>query len=391
MGFMQSLPRLTCWATLAACCAGGAVAIPASAQTLDPALIEARQQRSNPSLNLLTYRHLDELFDTAKVEPGSQTWQLPKSARTLSDDAPVRIGGRQTTLTAAMQDLRVNALLVLKDGQIVRELHRNGGRDDSRYAGFSMSKSIVSMLFGIAQARGQIGSVDTMVTQYLPELKGSAYDRVTLRNLLTMRAGTSWQERGETLITARDTATNLETAYYEDAAKTVTQVARPGSTFNYATLDTELVGKVIARVTGKSISQFMTETIWAPAGMEAAGRWIMQGPRGQQHEWYGAGFIATLRDYGRLGQMMLDGGRANGKQIVPSAWVEESTRPTIGDDNYYYFWWGVPDGMDGFAARGIGGQQILVDRPSRTVVVFTSYTAKPGLDDLFKSIVEQLR
>ncbi len=387
----QIIPRLISWATIAACGVGVVVTATASAQTLDPALVEARRQRSNLSVNLLTYRHLDELFDTAKVPAGSQVWDLPKSSLTLGDDAPVKIGDKQTTLVDAMQDLRVNAVLVLKDGKIVKELHRNGGHEASRYAGFSMAKSWTSVLFGIAQAEGHIGSVDTPVTQYLPELRGTVYDGVTLRNLLTMRAGNSWREGGESYDNTRDTSTNAETAYYEDSVKSLTKVAEPGSTFNYSTLDTELVGKVIAKATGKPIAQFMAETLWGPVGMEAPGYWIMQGPRGRQHEWYGAGFIATLRDYGRLGQMMLDGGKANGRQVVPQAWVEESTRPTIGDNNYYYFWWGVPQGLDGFAARGMGGQQVMVDRATRTVVVFTSYTAKRGLDDLFKSIVEQLR
>lgn len=364
-----------------------------AAQPLDPAMIEARRQRSNPSVNVLTYRHLDELFDTREVSPGSQTWALPRSSLTLSDDAPVKIGGQETTLTQAMQDLRINAILVMKDGRIVKEIHRNGGREDSRYASFSMSKSWISMLFGIAQAQGHIGSVDDLVTDYLPELKGTAYDNVTLSHLLNMRAGTSWKESyapGSELDALRDASTNIETAYYEDFAREVERVAEPGTVFNYTTLETELVGKIIARATGKTIAQFMTEAIWQPAGMEAPGYWIMQGPRGQQHEWYGAGFGATLRDYGRLGQLMLDGGKVNDRQIIPREWVEVSTHPTATDDRYFYKWWGGAS-VDGFAARGMGGQNVIVDRATRTVMVVTSYGALPGIDDLFKSVVEQLQ
>ena len=107
---------------------------------VDPALVEARRQRSNPALSVLTYRHLDELFNTREVATGGQVWALPPSSLTLPDSTPVKIGEQNTTLAAALQDMRINAILVLKDGNLVRELHRNGGDEHDRYAGFSMSK-----------------------------------------------------------------------------------------------------------------------------------------------------------------------------------------------------------------------------------------------------------
>jgi CubicO group peptidase (beta-lactamase class C family) len=368
----------------------------AHAQGPDPALVEARRQRSSPSLNLLTFRHLDELFQTRAVEPGDRTWHFEPSGLTLPDEAQVRIGGRTATLAEAMQELRINALLVLRDGRLVRELHRNGGSEESRYIGFSMSKSWMSMLIGIALEQGRIRSLEDKVVAYLPELAGTAYDEVTLRNLLTMRAGTSWKEDyspGTELDRVRDGSTNTEDIHYEDFARTMRLVRPPGTTFNYSTLDTELAGVILARATGRSVADYMSEMLWKPIGMEAPGYWLMQGPGGRQHEWYGAGFGARLRDYGRLGQMMLDGGAVNGRQIVPRHWVEESTQPVSPGDNYYYFWWAIP-GVDGFAARGVGGQSVMVDRASRTVMVIASYAAPVGetrATDLFRSVVDGLR
>src|SRR5215203_660602 len=110
------------------------------AQAPDPALVEARRQRSNPSFNLLTFRHLDELFHTRAVAPGGNTWRLEPSDRTLQDDAPVTIGGQASTFAAALQELRINGVVVLRDGRLVREIHRNGGTEESRYMGFSLSK-----------------------------------------------------------------------------------------------------------------------------------------------------------------------------------------------------------------------------------------------------------
>lgn len=372
------------------------VPIAGSAAGLDPALIDARRQKSNPALNLLTYRHFDELFPTRTVTIGGRARPLPKSTLALSDDQPLQIGDQQVRLDDYLTEERVNALLVLKDGKLVREIHRNGGSSDSRYIAFSMSKSIISMLFGIALADGSIKSIDDPVVKYLPDLKGSAYDKVTLKDLLRMRAGTSWKEDyapGSALDRHRDLSQNLEQAYYEDFAKQVTTLAPPGSKFNYATLDTELLGSVLARATGRTISEFMTDRLWQPAGMEAPAYWAMQGPAGRQHEFYGAGFAATLRDYGRIGQLMLDEGVVRGRGIIPRAWAIESTSSADPDPGYFYQWWAIPD-VDGFAARGVYGQSIMVDRPSRTVVVILSYRDGAGggsrTNQFFKAVVSAL-
>ncbi len=298
-------------------------------------------------------------------------------------------------LAKSLQDLRINAMLVLRDGKIVKEVYRNGGSETTRYIGMSMSKSSISVLTGIAIQQGKIGGVNDKVTKYLPELKGSAYDGVTLKNLLTMRAGTSWVEdysRQAALYKVRDTSINIETAYFEDPAKTLTRVIQPGAKFNYASIETELMGRILERATGRDLAGYMSDVFWKPAGMESPAYWIVQGPTGKQHEWACCGIGARLRDYGRICQMMLDGGVANGNQVVPKAWVEESTRTNYPEKDYYYFWWGAP-GIDGFIARGVGGQRIYVDRPSRTVMVITSYVANEGrsLDEnLFKSVLSLL-
>jgi CubicO group peptidase (beta-lactamase class C family) len=363
-----------------------------STSLVPSALLEARRQKSNPSFDLLTYRHIDELFATAPVRTGRWVHTLQRSPLSLPEDLQVQIGDRTAGLTDTLDSLRANAMLVLRDGRLVSEIHRNGGSEKSRYIGFSMSKSWISMLFGIIQSQGRIGSIDTPVIHYLPELRGTAYDQVTLRNMLMMRAGTSWVEDyapGSALDGVRDGSTNAETMFYEDYAKELKSVAPPGTKFNYSTLETELVGRVLARVTGKSIATLMTELIWQPAGMESDGYWMMQGPHGRQHEWAGAGFAATMRDFGRLGQLMLDGGSARGRQVVPRSWVDESTTTPLADKTYFYFWWGLP-GIDGFAAQGFGGQHVYVDRRSRTIMVIASYGGLPGTEELFKQVIAAL-
>lgn len=362
----------------------------------DPALVEARRQKSNPSLNMLTYRHFDELFPSRAVRAGGTTRQLPQSNLTLADDTQLRIGGRDIRLADYLASARANAMLVLKDGRLVREIHRNGGNPESRYIAFSMSKSMISILFGIAIADRRIGSIDDQVVSYLPELRGSAYEGVRLRDLLTMRSGTSWAENyapGSALDQHRDLSQNTQHAFYEDFARKVTRVARPGAKFNYSTLDTELLGTILTRATGRSVADFMSERMWKPAGMEASGYWVMQGPTGRQHEFYGAGFAARVRDYARVGQLMLDQGVVGRRQVVPRDWAVVSTSTREGDGQYFYQWWGI-EGVDGFSARGVYGQNILVDRASRTVMVLLSYGAQAdghdSTDEFFREVVRKL-
>lgn len=362
----------------------------------DAALIEARRQKSNPALNMLTYRHFDELFATRTVAAGGLSTPLPKSPLSLPDDRILRIGDASTSLDDFLAQERINALLVLKDGRVVREIYRNGGAADDRFIAFSMSKSVISMLFGIALADGSIGSIEDPVIKYLPDLRGTAYDSVTLKHLLTMRTGTSWNEDyapGSELDRHRDLSQNTEQVYYEDYAAQVKSIAPPGSRFNYATLDTELLGSVLARATGRTIADFMTERLWKPAGMEASAYWAMQGPTGRQHEFYGAGLAATLRDFGRIGQMMLDEGAVDGRQVVPKSWAIQSTGSAVPGSTYFYQWWAIP-GMNAFAARGVYGQSIMIDRPSRTVMVILSYRDGAGggrnATPFFKAVIAQL-
>lgn len=365
---------------------------------VDPALLQARRAKSHPALNMLTYRHFDELFNSRQVDSGSSRWELGPSSLKLPDSVAFTApDGVKVDLQTYLETSRVNAFLVLKDGKVVREIYRDGSHSSSRFIGFSMSKSIISMLVGIALKEGSISSIDDPLTRYLPELNGSAYAGVTLRQLLRMRSGTSWREDyapGTALDKVRELSVNSEKEYYESYAKSLTRIASPGSVFNYSSLDTELMGCVLARVTGRNVADYMSEKLWKPAGMEAPGYWALQGPGGRQHEWYSAGFSARLRDFGRIGQLMLDRGEARGQQIVPASWVESSTRPEGGDRHYFYFWWGLPQ-MDGFAANGVQGQHILIDRPSRTVVVVLSFQDpaaryEGSAERMFRSIVAYL-
>ena len=373
-----------------------AAAQPVSAQqTLPPVLADgqpstvpvavqiARWHMLDGDINSLTFRSMDRLFTTRTVAHAGTPWRLPRA------DAPLNVsytfGGKRHTAQDFLDRTYTNALLVMKDGKIVSEIYRNNSDENSRFIGWSMTKSVTSLLVGCALADGRIKSLDDDITAYLPELKGGGYDGATIRQILQMRSGVDYEERYDFAnpgIAARNHVDALvkNVARFADAARTVKRLHAPGSVFQYKTLDTAVLGWLIERVSGTTVAGYTAQKLWEPLGAEQDGFYIMDGQPGTGREFSGAGFNATLRDYGRIGQMMLDGGRANGRQVVPADWVHTSTAPSAPADDkmpgiptgYAMQWW-LLDNSGAYSAVGLQGQYIYVDPRSRTVVVKISY------------------
>lgn len=384
------------------------VLAPAQAQPVDwtsPTLVDARANMFFPGLNYLTFRHFDQLFSTRTVPAGSKPWSLPSRPRTFS--GPFVFDGQELSLDQFLEQTRTNALLVIKDGAIVHEQYRNGMTPASRHTIFSMSKSIIATLMGIAQEEGAIGSLDDKVTDYLPAMAGSGYADVTLEDVLRMRSGVNWEERYEfgsdtQLTEVHDNALVAYRYRWCDYAERSEPANAPGERFNYSTLDTSILGCVLAKATGTTVANYMTEKLWLPAGMEFPGYWIMDGPEPVGDEFYGAGFNASLRDLGRFGLMMLNDGVANGRQVVPSDWVQASTVPDEGFEltepgspfGYQYQWWTLAD-SNAYSAIGLFNQFIYVDPDRDVVIVKLSYPDSPlGWEEpnieFFKQVSSQL-
>lgn len=335
-------------------------------------LLAARRAKSDPTLSLLTYQHINKLFETFPVKAGGKVHKLERSPKTL-DNFTYTFGGQTHKWADFFERTKANAAIVLKDGKIVSEVYRNGSDPSTRFIVYSMSKSVMSVLTGLAVEDGLM-KVDDQVVKFIPELKGTAYDGVTIQNLLTMRSGARWTEAyapGSELDKVRDASTNQATQYYEDYALKTDRAAEPGSKFNYSTLETGVLGWALERAVKGPVPQYMSNRLWKPAGMEFDGYWMAEGPEGKQRPWFGAGYNSTLRDFGRLGQLMLDGGKVEGRQVVPAAWAKlTTTNPDNG--NYMYLWWPV-EGVNGFSARGTYGQSLFADRDTNTVIVVFSY------------------
>lgn len=338
-----------------------------------------RWQMLDNSVSSLMFRSMDTLFTTRTVARGGAVWSLPRADHPL--DFSYSWQGQSRAANVFPERTYTNALLVMKNGRIVTEIYRNNSNEHSRFIGWSMTKSITSVLIGCALAQGRIDSLDTPISNYLPELKGGGYDGVSIRHVMQMRSGVDYEERYDFGNPGRAASNHISSLVrnvtrFVDVARTLPRIHPPGTFFQYKTIDTAVLGWLVERVTGGSVAAYTAQCLWEPLGAEADGFYIMDGEPGVGREFSGAGFNATLRDYARVGQMVLDGGVANGRRIVSADWIRQSTQPTAAEDTqrggYGLQWWTM-GGSDAFAAIGLQGQYIYIDPATRTVVVKLSY------------------
>jgi CubicO group peptidase (beta-lactamase class C family) len=327
----------------------------------------------------LMFRSMDELFTTRKVARSGPVWELPRRDHAL--DFTYTWQEQSHVASDFLERTYTNALLVMKNGEIVSEIYRNNSSPASRFIGWSMTKSVTSVLIGCALEDGLITSLDIPISDYLPELRGGGYEGVSIRHVMQMRSGVNYEERYDFAnpgIAASNHISSLvkNVTRFVDTARTLERIHEPGSFFQYKTIDTAVLGWLVERSTGMSVAAYTERCLWEPLGAEADGYYIMDGAPGVGREFSGAGFNATLRDFARFGQMILNGGTANGNRIVPEDWVSQSTQPTSGEDQgrggYGLQWWTM-GGTDAFAAIGLQGQYIYVDPATATVVVKLSY------------------
>lgn len=338
-----------------------------------------RWQMLDNSVSSLTFRSMDTLFTTRTVARGGPVWTLPSRDQPL--DFSYTWQGQQLPARDFLERTYTNALLVMKEGRIVSEIYRNNSNERSRFIGWSMTKSVTSVLIGCALAQGRIDSLDTPIARYLPELKGGGYDGVSIRQVMQMRSGVDYEERYDFANPGRAASNHISSLVrnvtrFVDVARTLPRIHPPGTFFQYKTIDTAVLGWLIERVTQGSVAAYTAQCLWEPLGAEADGFYIMDGAPGVGREFSGAGFNATLRDFARFGQMVLNEGVADGRRIVSADWIQQSTRPTGGEDaargGYGLQWW-TRGGSDAFAAIGLQGQYIFIDPATRTVVVKLSY------------------
>jgi CubicO group peptidase (beta-lactamase class C family) len=317
------------------------------------------------------YPNIESVYRVNVISRGERVHPLPKAAGPELS-AKWSFGGREWTIDEYMAANRVSGLLVIKDGKILLEKYGLGRKSEDRWTSFSVAKSVTSTLVGAAIQDGKIKSLESNVADYIPELKGSGYDGVTVRQLLMMSSGVKWDED---YFNPKSDVAQAGAAILEPGVNPMVSYMRrlprentPGTTFNYNTGETDMAGILVSKATGKTLSEYASEKLWKPYGMERDGIWAtdLSG-----HERGGCCMSMTLRDYGRIGQFMLDGGKAGGKQVLPADWVAQATTPQITNGapppGYGYFWWMNPAGA--YDARGIFGQLINTYREERLIIV----------------------
>jgi len=350
------LKRWILAATLLHTATNAQTALPDPSQPKDQnVLFWTQDQRDNG------FRAMDRIVKTNTVAAGGQV-------RQLTQGAPIKL---DLDLDALMQHQRNAGLIIIQDGKVRFEKYALGFGAQGRWTSFSVAKSLTSTMVGAAVRDGYIKSLEDKVTVYMPDLRGSAYDDVTVRQLLTMTSGVKWNEdytdpqSDVALFNLQkpEAGVDLTVSYM----RKLPREAPAGSKWVYKTGETNLIGVLVSSATGKTLSAYLSEKVWKPYGMEQDAAWMLGATN---HEISGCCVSATLRDYARFGMFILDGGVAGGKKVLPDDWLPQATVKQADIDvpgrGYGFQWWTNDDGS--FAAQGIFGQGIFID-PKRKLVI----------------------
>jgi CubicO group peptidase (beta-lactamase class C family) len=360
-----------------------------------------------PDLSVNTFRNIDRLFPTRSITPSATPLAMPKAAKQLTA-VQFTSGGRTYDLVDYLALNRVSGLLVLKNGEIAHEAYLYGNTEKTRWMSMSVAKSITSTLIGAAIQDGLISSLNDQVVKYVPRLAGSAYDGVTVRDVLMMASGVKWDETYTN--PASDRRALLEAQIGQkpgtalDLMARLPRAAAPGTVNNYSTGETQIAGELLRGAVKKPLAQYLSEKIWSKVGMEAEANWWLDSPDGV--EIGGSGISATLRDYGRFGLFIMNDGRAQGVQVVPPTWVAEAGSPkTLTGGTplpfYGYMWWVPTTGQSAldkaFYATGIFGQNVYINQKEKVVIVTWGAQSKPtgagvvNNIDFFDAVVKAAR
>jgi len=339
-----------------------------------------------PDIGANTFRNIDRLFSTRLVKVGESVYPLPSS---MTPVAPFSFQSRDQRydLYDYLSLNRVSGLLAIKDGEIVLEEYQLGNTESTRWMSMSMVKTITATLIGAAIKDGYIESLESPIVSYIPELRDTAYDGVTVQQILQMTSGVGWDETYTNPESDRRDLLEAQIAQEPggmlEVMANLSRVAEPGTRWNYSTGETQVAAQLLQAAIGRPISDYLSEKIWANMGMESDANWWLDSPGGI--EVGGSGFSATLRDYGRFGLFLLNNGVVNGESFLPEGWLARATTPNVIDGNeigYGFMVWPAMVAEDSisegaYAAEGIFGQWIHINPKENVVIVVWGAQSKP--------------
>jgi CubicO group peptidase (beta-lactamase class C family) len=328
--------------------------------------------------------HFDTLVPARKVGKGPAASEFKRPAQPLK--VAYSYQNKQGDTDVFLDTNRNTGLLVLKGDTLVVERYQYDRKPEHRMQSYSMAKTVVAMLVGIAIAEKKIGSIEDRADQYLPLLKGHPYGETKLKDLLTMSSGVKFSEnydgKDDVSILARKTIFGHGVGGLDSVLSFTERANPPGTKFSYASGETQVLGLVLRAAVGYTLSEYLSDKIWKPMGAEAEASWLVDGGG---YELGYMGLNATLRDWGRLGMLLANQGNLNGKQIIPAEWVKAATSvhsPHLAPgtatprNGYGYQTWLI-DNDGRFALLGVRGQAVFVDPKTKIVVVMTAVHMNP--------------
>ncbi|MEM8769817.1 MAG: serine hydrolase [Pseudomonadota bacterium] len=333
------------------------------------------------------FSNLKNLLPVSELRPSPEPFTFPLGAEIrLPED--FQFAGRQVLVDEFIERTDTGGLLVLQDSQIRHEQYWLSGGRDVQWISWSVAKSFVSALVGIALEEGHIGSIEEPISQYITVEPGTAYDGASIRSVLQMSSGARWNEDyGDPKSDInRFSAAMAGVGTLDGFIATLERENPPGVLCRYNSADTQALGSLLVGATGRSITDYMQEKLVDPLGFEAPGYWLIDSTG---REMAFGGLNLTARDFAKLGELYRRKGNWNGRQLIPEAWVEASTHSSephlqagaveVGamnfDIGYGYQWW-IPKGDIGeYTGIGIYNQFVYVD-PSRALTIMKQ-TANP--------------
>jgi CubicO group peptidase (beta-lactamase class C family) len=363
----------------------------------------------DPDVRVENFRSMHRLMPARAVAASGAPFRFERAERPL--EVEYEVDGEARTLDEFLARVSATGLLVVKDDVIVAERYFLGADEATKFTSWSMAKSFVSTLVGMALGDGLIASLDDPISRYVPELEKSAYAGVPIRHVLQMSSGIDFDERYDHQLSDINTFFAKVYALGRRADDVIFDFGRgepSGEVFHYVSLDTHVLGLMLRRIHQKPLTALLEERIWGPLGMEGDALWNLdaEGPEGAE-----LGFCclnATLRDYAKLGRLYLREGDWNGEQLLPVGWTEEATRPgaphllpgaspyKYGRRGYQYQWWSPEDPEGEYFAAGVWGQYVYVSEPDRLIIARTSVDPdfRAHMDEslaVFRAIRDALR
>ncbi len=330
------------------------------------------------------FSHQDTLWEARPIRRAATPSTLKRAANKPAIN--YRYDGRTLTVDDYLARNPATGLLIAQGDTILVEQYQYARTDTQRLASFSMAKTVLAMLIGIAVEEGAIRSIDDTASIYVPALAGTEYGRTSLRHLLQLSSGVRFDEDRD--VDRLWVATvGQGGAGGADAVKPFNERHRAaGAIFNYSSAESQVLALVLAGAVKLPLAQYLEQRLWQPMGAEADASWMVDAS-GQEAGW--TGLNAVLRDYARFGLLLAHGGRSGPRQLIPAAWLRAAT--TVADDDlhlrrvweqtglgYGYQTWVFDDPRAMFAMVGAFGQAIYVDPGSRLVMVHTAVRTRPS-------------